>query len=935
MSIRKTFLLRDMNELTPNKALVLGMKESVIATQGTTPIKHGFTIRIEYNHLAWAVATRHILANGEVKYIHHKYITATTNGITISYPSEYANADGIVYLEMMPTGVQRSSSGQIRQISFTGGDILTVDQLPEHPGISGIRFSHPNSFSPNLHSVTAVIPDSYTTATEMFLNCTSLVNITVGTPRAVSDFSRMFEKCTLLGSTDGFRFEFDGSKSLHLPNFGSTFINCPALTFNSFKGGHQLRGRDYSYMFHGCIGLTNIPPEAENLFIGTENSFIPNMNFNGMFMNCYNLRVLPRFTTAPNSDCNFVSMFSDCINATTTNMQTGRDWRPSTSIADSMFKGCKALVLDQSFKMDLRINRGTGFGVFRNCFLIDPDVTNLFVKGAALTTTAGSVDTFSGCHKLTFTGSSNWDITVGGVSTRGMFQTCQSINHRNADWSNVKFLNTITNTSYMFADSNWGVELEDMYVQKSFKNWDFSNVTNANQMFYRSKVKNLSAWNADEGYTFLSFFKGLTSESTAVNTTQMFGYCTELVLRPYGLLPPDAGKLLMKFGDYFGTENIGNASGMFSGCTKVNPVFWEDGDAGLQFNRLLAINSIFSDCTSMVGTGLDKVMLNVTETVVLSTSAFYGCNKLMEIPRIFLNSTRKDPTNRTTNIGMNGMFANCTAYHFRDINTKITLTKLDTDLLVAATTMFANCYQMEDLPMLTFLTNARLTNLTSMFSSCLKLADFTVSNMKPEPNPNDGTVDLTSMFSNCPLFKGTDMHLFFSMLNNQIHKVKLTSTFSGCNEFNGRLNEESLDKGIRFYGSMDGAFRDCYKFTGAGLRYANVNGVTSFGDTFYKCRKLNFIPNDSMIWHAPLCVSATRMLYECTELSGIGFEFLFNKASSIRSLIGFAYGTTKWEAPLTKWCVSMITSLPNDFATNSPFLSQTANQPVWGTCPTA
>jgi hypothetical protein len=34
---------------------------------------------------------------------------------------------------------------------------------------------------------------------------------------------------------------------------------------------------------------------------------------------------------------------------------------------------------------------------------------------------------------------------------------------------------------------------------------------------------------------------------------------------------------------------------------------------------------------------------------------------------------------------------------------------------------------------------------------------------------------------------------------------------------------------------------------------------------------------------------------------------------------------------LSGWCVSNVSSLPNDFKSNSPLTNQ--NTPIWGTCP--
>ena len=86
-------------------------------------------------------------------------------------------------------------------------------------------------------------------------------------------------------------------------------------------------------------------------------------------------------------------------------------------------------------------------------------------------------------------------------------------------------------------------------------------------------------------------------------------------------------------------------------------------------------------------------------------------------------------------------------------------------------------------------------------------------------------------------------------------------------------------------------------------------------------------------WKMRVILNAREMFSGCTLYDGVGTQYIFERSSAVTNLSQFAPNCPAWKQSLRTWCVSNIPFLPSDFATNTPFLANVANQPVWGTCP--
>lgn len=201
---------------------------------------------------------------------------------------------------------------------------------------------------------------------------------------------------------------------------------------------------------------------------------------------------------------------------------------------------------------------------------------------------------------------------------------------------------------------------------------------------------------------------------------------------------------------------VENAGQMFSGCRELTSLTLN----GVDNNTLTNLNDMFSSCAKL--TTLD--FTPVSDKVTTTASMFYDCESLtsVDISHISGNLTAVASMFRycyvldgiVFNSGFNtsgvtsflSMFDNCRAL------TSLDLSMFDTSAAESMSQMFNNCRELTTIGATTrFITTASLTNTSSMFASCLKLASVDLTGLAGHPT------SLQSMFSSCQSL--TTIHL--------------------------------------------------------------------------------------------------------------------------------------------------------------------------------
>lgn len=300
----------------------------------------------------------------------------------------------------------------------------------------------------------------FNTSTQMFYNCSSLLNLNLNNWN-VSNFDKtteMFYNCKNLKTlkTNGWELEtcVDASKM---------FMGCSSLvavegieTWNMQKVNNMLS------MFRSCSSLTTLP--IGNWNVNTV------MQMGHMFNDCSSLTTLP----VDNWDVSRVrtmgNMFGNCSSLTKLNVSKWDTSRLQT--ADSMFLGCKKLTdLGEGnvATKEVTLSNGTKYIAWDTS-----NVTSMSVM-------------FYGCSSLEDLDVSKWN-TSSVTNMGSMFTNCSALKEIDVSkWSTSK----VTALGYMFGGCS---SLKTVPID----NWDTSSVTSISDMFagcFALENINISKWN--------------------------------------------------------------------------------------------------------------------------------------------------------------------------------------------------------------------------------------------------------------------------------------------------------------------------------------------------------------------------------------------------------------------------------------------------------
>ena len=918
MSLNKLLVLKSFSDISANNALLVLAKPTIIGS-GVNQ-KARINLNVFSPFINWAVNVTRRYYDPEVgnrmTQIRFPDILATGSDvdernslakvINIDIPVALVGT-GPVELEFVPLdGHVDFSFGDglyKTQAVFLSREFESIYSLPEHPLLSGIRFNSTHyAVTGNLVSVTANFPDSYNTMYRMFAMHSKLTYfpLSFGHDNIIS-FESAFENCTLLANGS---IRFDGGKNLTHPSCERMFAGCESITRSFVNGMRRILSRNYSKMFFACSNLVNLPPDF--LHDPNDLSTVVATDFSSMFHSAIKytgagLLTLP----AANELINFNNMYDGCVEF---NGSGFSNYQHRGASADRMFYGCfkfTGMIAGSNVKeqIRLRIMSGTGIGVFDGCSVFNGDLSALF-NDANLTGTINNTvfGMFRNCKLLEFTGlGEGGRVNIAGLSVSQMFEgTTAAIA---ADLRQFTFRNTITSATRMFYNSGYGG------IGMSADNWQFQNLLNAESMF--DGCSKLEFGNSSLSQP--EFFKSVVAPNKVI-ARYMFRGCT---------------KAVFNFPHMIYTRRISDATSMFSGCKGITDQPFTSSSKKFDFDVLESAASMFEGCSNMIGVGLNDSLVKIAprngatgRIGVDFQRMYFGCNVLLEYMHMHLLTVSS--TAASTSFIVDSMFYSCEKLSFADLNLKFRVTPKG--LYITLNNTFYNCRSMVDLPKIDFLDGQIITNMTQTFQMCELIENIRLDNFVLEPDYGS-TFFCGNAFDGCEKYRGNGLVALLRTLPVGVF-CRAYGMFYGCTAFD--LDFEGIP--LTLVGNASNLFVNCANFRGTGIQNFNLAEVTSLISVFQGCSELsNVIFTES--WHAPKATEASYMFYCATKFNGAGVQHLFKNVSAVTSLARFAVNTLNWTQPLTTWCVSKIPSPPPDFAAPGHFLSNPANQPVWGTCP--
>ncbi|MBR0049022.1 MAG: BspA family leucine-rich repeat surface protein [Prevotella sp.] len=563
----------------------------------------------------------------------------------------------------------------------------------------------------------------------------------------------------------------------------------------------------------------------------------------------------------------------DCMKVRPFSSEYSRGWNSNS-------KSITTVVFDESFA-DFTDLTSTAYW-FHGC-------SNLTtIKGIKNLKTDNVTDMshmFRGCASLT-------SLDVSGFKTDNvtdmslMFLNCEGLTSLDVSGFNTA---NVTSMSYMFCGCSGLTSLD---VSK----FNTANVTRMDYMF-----------DGCYGLTSLDVSKFNTANVT--NMKNMFSGCglTSLDLRS------------------FNTANVTNMVYMFSDCGSLMTIYAGDGwnTDKVDISSWGTSYPMFQNCYNLIGGagtkysgdgytyahidgGADNpgyftsdvleqklqpyAALNYNNSTLTFYYDIYMNNRYGMSVGPFDSSTSRgwdSNSNSITTVVFDESFADCTdltstAYWFADCNKLTTIRgikNLKTDNVTDMKSMFKSCLNLRSLDVSGFNTE-NVTDMARMFSSCVSLTDLDVSNFNTE-NVTDmmyafsGCGNLTSldvsnfntekvtnmsnMFSNCSSLKSLDVSNF-----NTEKVTNMTEAFFGCKSLTSldvsNFNTANVTR-------MDYMFYGCSSLTSLDLSSFNTKNVRNWECMFRNCSSLTTIYVSGR-WSTANGNGGNNMFYGCTSLVG-------------------------------------------------------------------
>ena len=226
-----------------------------------------------------------------------------------------------------------------------------------------------------------------------------------------------------------------------------------------------------------------------------------------------------------------------------------------------------------------------------------------------------------------------------------------------------------------------GMKFSNSTIAEIPSNFDFSNVTDMNNMFARcTNLTTIPQMDTSKATGMASMFYNCNNlisipqlnTPNVTNMTSMFSHCNSLVTIPL-----------------LDTSKVTDINEFFYNCTKLTSI------PQLNTSNVTNMKSMFYECGN-----LTTIPLLDTSKVINMDYMFHYCRKLTTIPQL-----------NTSNVkSMNSTFAGC--------ENLTTIPLLDISKVTEAGSMFSNCYNLTTVPQLN---TSKATGMSYMFANCRSL----------------------------------------------------------------------------------------------------------------------------------------------------------------------------------------------------------------------
>lgn len=454
------------------------------------------------------------------------------------------------------------------------------------------------------------------------------------------------------------------------------------------------------------------------------------------------------------------------------------------------------------------------------------------------------------------------DVVANGIGTTltsvaSAWSACYRL--RKLDISGL-YTPNVTNVSYAFNGC-------ESLTSLNLSHWRTNNVTNFSYVFnncHSLKNLNIYGWTVENATTLAAMFAGcrslenlnvISTFNTGKVTTMvsMFADCLCISVLPVENFNVDkATNLSSMFSGCVQLQELNlskwrptlvtNLSGFLSGCWSLKRVNFNGWSTG----TLTSISSIFNQCRSLQS--LDISWLHITSSC---TSIYAAFNNMWNIKELNIpNDWNLSGITSTSNTA-NSVFASC--YNLENI------TGIENWSITATTSlgsMFSNCFNLKQLNISNWNVTGP-TSFASMFYCCYSLKQLNLSNWQPSESTT-----FASMFSSC-----YSLESIGNIDNWDTSKcTNFSSMFSDC--WSLRVLPDITNWDFSVATTLASMFIDCFSITEAIFPDLDLPNVTTIATMFRYNRNLRKV--DISGWNIPKLNTAPAQIFgDCWNLREI------------------------------------------------------------------
>ena len=178
---------------------------------------------------------------------------------------------------------------------------------------------------------------------------------------------------------------------------------------------------------------------------------------------------------------------------------------------------------------------------------------------------------------------------------------------------------------------------------------------------------------------------------------------------------------------------------------------------------------------------------------------------------------------------------------------------------------FSGCSNLETISGLDYLNTKNVTDMSYMFSDCIKLPSLNLSKFNTA-----NVTDMSYMFSGCQKLPSLDLSKF-----NTANVTNMSNMFDDCNKLSSLTLSESFN--TVNVTNMTEMFKNCRELSSLDISKFNTAKVKYMSSMFYGCNKLSSLTlSDS--FNTAEVTNMSYMFLGCNQLSSLTFSESFNTA---------------------------------------------------------